>query len=38
MQDFIALRSRREPVALVRTFVVLSLLTGLLSGGLVAMG
>jgi hypothetical protein len=38
MQDFIVLPARREPIALVRTFVVLSLLAGLFSSGFVALG
>jgi hypothetical protein len=38
MQDFIALKPRREPHALVRTFIVLALLTGFFTSGLVAIG
>lgn len=37
MQDFIALQPRHEPLSLVRAFIVLSLLTGLFTGGIVAL-
>jgi hypothetical protein len=37
MQDFIAFQPRREPHALVRTFVVLGLLTALVTTGLVGI-
>jgi hypothetical protein len=38
MQDFIAIQPRREPHALVRTFVVLGLLLGFFTSGLIAIG
>jgi hypothetical protein len=37
MQDFIALKPRREPHALVRTFIVLGLLAGFFTSGLIAV-
>jgi hypothetical protein len=37
MQDFIALQPRREPHALVRTFLVLGLLTALITGGVAGL-
>jgi hypothetical protein len=37
MQDFIALQPRREPHALVRTFVVLGLLVSFFTSGLIAI-
>jgi hypothetical protein len=38
MQDFIELPARREPIAFVRTFVVLGLLAGLFTSSFVALG
>ena len=37
MQDFILLRPRREPIAVVRAFIVLGLLAGLVTSGIVAI-
>ena len=37
MQDFILLRPRREPIPLVRAFLVLGLLAGLVTSGIVAI-
>ena len=37
MQDFIALQPRREPHALVRTFLVLGLLTALFTSGIIGI-